>query len=121
MPRKRYPFTPPIPFALAPLTLYPQIKLNFTNIAFISSANTLKLSSIPFKSFTLISTLTLYPKIDMLKSKKAKSKKLEIKPTLTPLVKIVSYSIEFRIYLNKVKRITQAFLVNLLIRVRKTG
>ena len=121
MPRKRRPSTPPAPSAPAPPTPRPRIKLNLTNIASISFANTPKPSSIPSRSLTLISTLTLYPKIDMLKSKKAKSKKLEIKPTLTPLVKIVSYSIEFRIYLNKVKRITQAFLVNLLIRVRKTG
>jgi hypothetical protein len=59
----------------------------------------------------------------MPKSKKAKSKKLEIEltPTPTPPVKIVSCNIEFRIYLDEVKRITQAFLVNLLVRVRKTG
>ena len=75
------------------------------------------------KSFTLISTLMPCLKIDVPKSKKAKSKKLEIElmPMLMPLVKIVSCSIEFYIYLDKVKRITQAFLVNLLIRVRKTG
>jgi hypothetical protein len=125
MPRKRRPFTPLAPFTLAPLALHPQIKLNLTNIAFISSANTLKPSSIPSKSLTLISTLTPCPKIDMLKSKKAKSKKLEIELTLTltltPPVKIVSCNIEFRIYLNKVKRIMQAFFINLLIRVRKTG
>jgi hypothetical protein len=109
--RKRCPFIPLVPSILAPLAPRLQIKLNLTNIAFISFANTLKLSSIPSKSLTLISTLTPYLKIDVPKSKKAKSKKLEIEPTLTPtptlmpLVKIVSCSIEFRIYLDKVKRI----------------
>ena len=121
MPRKRRPFTPLAPFALAPLALRPRIKLNLTNIASISSANTPKPSSIPSKSLTLISTLTPCPKIDVPKSKKAKSKKLEIELTLTPPVKTISCSIEFRIYLDEVKRITQAFLVNLLVRVRKTG
>ena len=115
MPRKHRPSTPLAPFApLAPLILAPrlQIKLNFTT-------STPRLSSIPF-------ILTPCPKIDMLKSKKLKIGKLEIEltPTLTPPpppVKIVSCSIEFRIYLDEVKRITQAFLVNLLIRVRKTS
>jgi hypothetical protein len=65
------------------------------------------------------------PKIDVPKSKKAKSKKPEIEPTPTPTptppVKTVSCSIEFRIYLDEVERITQAFLINLLVEVRKTG
>ena len=111
MPRKRRPFAPLAPLTpapLAPLAPRPRIKLNLTDIASISSANTLR----PFKSLTLISTLTPCPKIDMLKTKK---------PKIEPPVKIVSYSIEFRIYLDKVKRITQAFLVNLPISVRKTG
>ena len=118
MPRKRRPFTPLAPLApLAPLTpstllLLLRIKLNLTSIAFILSANTLKLSYIPSKSLAIISTLTPCPKIDMLKSKK---------PKIEPLIKTVSYSIEFRIYLDEVKRITQAFLVNLLIKVRKTS
>ena len=121
--RKRRPSTPPTPFALAPPAPRPRIKLNLTNIASISSASTPKPSSIPSKSPTLIGILTPCPEIDVLKSKKAKSKKLEIEPTPTPTppVKTVSYSIEFRIYLDEVKRITQAFLVNLLVRVRKTG
>jgi hypothetical protein len=117
MPRKRRPFAPlaPLaPLALMPfaLLLLPRIKLNLTSIAFILFANTLKLSYIPFKSLAIISTLTPCLKIDILKSKK---------PKIEPLVKIVSYSIEFYIYLDEVKRITQAFLVNILIRVRKTS
>ena len=107
MPRKRRPSTPLAPLApLAPLTPLvpaprPRIKLNLT-------ANTLRLSNIPF---TFTSTLTPCPKIDMLKSKKLKIGKLEIELTLMltpplPPVKIVSYSIEFRIYLDEVKRIT---------------
>jgi hypothetical protein len=114
MPRKRRPSTPLTPLALTPSTLLllPQIKLNLTSIAFILSANTLKLSYIPSKSLAIISTLTPCPKIDVLKSKK---------PKIEPLVKIVSCSIKFRIYLDKVKRITQAFLVNLPIRVHKTS
>ena len=90
MPRKRRPFTPLAP---STLPLLPQIKLNLTSIAFISFANTPK----PSKSLTLISTLTPCPKIDVPKSKK---------PKIEPPVKIISYSIKFRIYLNKVKRIT---------------
>ena len=95
MPRKRRPFAPLAPLTpapLAPLAPRPRIKLNLTDIASISSANTLR----PFKSLTLISTLTPCPKIDMLKTKK---------PKIEPPVKIVSYSIEFCIYLDKVKRI----------------
>jgi hypothetical protein len=64
----------------------------------------------------------------MLKSKKLKIRKLEIELTLMPmlmplllLVKTISYSIEFYIYLDKVKRIMQAFLINLLVRVCKTS
>ena len=95
MPRKRRPFAP-----LAPLTpfalLLPRIKLNLTSIAFILSANTFKLSRTPSKSLTLISMLMPYFEIDMPKSKK---------PKIEPPVKIISYSIEFRIYLNKVKKI----------------
>ena len=111
MPRKRRPSTPlapPTPAPPAPPAPRPRIKLNLTDIASISSASTPR----PSKSLAIISTLTTYPKIDMPKSKK---------PKIEPLVKIVSYSIEFRIYLDKVKRITQAFLVNLPISVRKTG
>ena len=100
MPRKRRPFALP----LTPLTPsappLPRIKLNLTNIA-SSSTSTLR----PFKSLTFTSTLTPCLEIDMLKSKKAKIKKLKIKPLLLPLAKIISYSIKFRIYLNKVKRI----------------
>ena len=95
MPRKRRPFAPlapPTPAPPAPLAPRPRIKLNLTDIASISSANTLR----PFKSLTLISTLTPCPEIDMPKTKK---------PKIEPLVKIVSCSIEFRIYLDKVKRI----------------
>ena len=90
-----------MPFTLLLLLL--QIKLNFTNIAFILFINTFKL----FKSFTLINTLTPCFKIDVLKLKKAKIKKLEIKltPLPLPLAKIISYNIKFYIYLNKVKRI----------------
>ena len=112
MPRKRRPFAPLAP--LAPLAPPPQlrIKLNLTNIASISFANTLKPSRTPSKSLALISTLTPCPKIDVPKSKK---------PKIEPPVKIISCSIEFRIYLDEVKRITQAFLVNLLISVRKTS
>ena len=117
MPRKRRPFAP-----LAPLTpfalLLPQIKLNFTNIASLS-ASTLR----PFKSLTLTSTLTPCFEIDVPKSKKAKIKKLEIKltPLPLPLTKTISYSIKFCIYLNIVKSITQAFLINFPISVRKTS
>ena len=93
MPQKRCPFAPFTPFALLLLL---QIKLNLTNIASISFANTPKPSYTPFKSLALISTLTPCFKIDVPKSKK---------PKIEPPVKIVSYSIEFRIYLNKVKRI----------------
>jgi len=112
MPLKRYPFAPLTPLTPFALLLLLQIKLNLTSIAFILFANTLKPSRTPSKSLAIISTLTTYPKIDMPKSKK---------PKIEPLVKIVSCNIEFRIYLDEVKRITQAFLVNLLIRVRKTG
>ena len=115
MPRKRRPSTPPAPPAPptpSTLPLPPQIKLNFTSIASISSANTPKPSRTPSKSLAIINTLTPCPKIDMPKSKK---------PKIEPLVKIVSYNIEFRIYLDEVKRITQAFLVNLPIKVRKTS
>ena len=111
MPRKRRPSTPlapPIPAPPAPLALRPQIKLNLTDIASILSASTLR----PSKSLTLISTLTPCLKIDVLKSKK---------PKIKPLIKTISCSIEFYIYLDKVKEITQAFLVNLPIRIRKTG
>jgi hypothetical protein len=119
MPRKRCPFAPLAPLApLTPLVLAPRlrIKLNLTT-------NTLRPSNIPF---IFIFTLTPCPKIDVLKSKKPKIGKLEIKltPTLTPPlppVKTISYSIEFRIYLDEVKRIMQAFLINLLVRVCKTG
>ena len=96
MPQKRYPFAPLaplIPAPLTPLALRPRIKLNLTDIASILFASTLK----PSKSLTLISTLTPCPKIDVLKTKK---------PKIAPPVKIVSYSIEFCIYLDKVKRIT---------------
>ena len=95
MPRKRRPSTPLAPFTpfASPL---PRIKLNFTSIAFILFANTPKLSRTPSRSLTLISTLTPCPKIDILKSKK---------PKIEPPVKIVSYNIEFYIYLNEVKRI----------------
>jgi hypothetical protein len=99
MPRKRRPFTPLAPLApLTPFTLLLplQIKLNLTSIASILSANTPKPSRIPSKSLAIISTLTPCPKIDVPKSKKLK---------IEPLVKIVSYSIKFRIYLNEVKRI----------------
>ena len=109
--RKRRPFTPLaplIPAPLAPLAPRPQIKLNLTDIASILFASTLK----PSKSLTLISTLTPCPEIDMPKTKK---------PKIEPPVKTISCSIEFRIYLDEVKRITQAFLVNLPISVRKTG
>jgi hypothetical protein len=112
MPRKRRPFAPLAPLTPFTLLLLPRIKLNLTSIAFISFANTPKPSRTPFKSLAIISTLTPCPKIDMLKSKK---------PKIEPLIKTISYNIEFRIYLNKVKRITQAFLVNLLIRARKTS
>ena len=111
MPRKRRPSTPlapPIPAPPAPLALRPQIKLNLTDIASILSASTLR----PSKSLTLISTLTPCLKIDVPKTKK---------PKIEPPVKTVSCSIEFCIYLDKVKRITQAFLVNLPISVRKTS
>jgi len=50
----------------APLAPCPRIKLNLTNIASISSANTPKPSSIPSKSLTLISTLTPCPEIELL-------------------------------------------------------
>jgi hypothetical protein len=113
--QKRRPFIPLAPLApLMPFTLLLllQIKLNLISIAFILFANAFKLSCIPFKSFAIINMLTPCPKIDMLKSKKLK---------IEPLIKIISYNIEFYIYLNKVKRITQAFFVNLLIRVRKIG
>ena len=112
MPRKRRPFAPPTPLTPSALPLPPRIKLNLTSIASISFANTPKPSRTPSKSLAIINTLTPCPKIDMPKSKK---------PKIEPLVKIVSYNIEFRIYLDEVKRITQAFLVNLLIRVRKTS
>ena len=112
MPRKRRPFAPLAPLTPFALPLPPRIKLNLTSIASISSANTPKPSRTPSKSPAIISTLTPCPKIDMLKSKK---------PKIEPLIKTVSYSIEFRIYLDKVKRIMQAFLVNLPIRVRKTS
>ena len=119
MPRKHCPFTPLAPLAPPPpSTLQPRIKLGLTNISSILSTSTLKPSNIPSKPFSLTSC----PKIDIPKSKKAKIGKLEIEPTPPPLppAKIISYSIEFHIYLDKVKRITQAFLVNLLIRVYKT-
>ena len=111
MPQKRRPSAPPAPLTpapLAPLAPRPRIKLNLTDIASISSANTLR----PFKSLTLISTLTPCLEIDVPKTKK---------PKIEPPVKTISCSIEFRIYLDKVKRITQAFLVNLPISVRKTS
>jgi len=95
MPRKRRPSTPLTPLTPAPPippAPWLQIKLNLTDIASILFASTPR----PSKSLTLISTLMPCPKIDMLKTKK---------PKIEPLVKIVSYSIEFRIYLNKVKRI----------------
>ena len=112
MPRKRRPFAPLAPLTPSTLLLLPRIKLNLTSIAFISSANTLKPSRTPSKSLAIISTLTPCLEIDVPKSKK---------PKIEPLVKTISYSIKFRIYLDEVKKITQAFLVNLLIRVRKTG
>ena len=111
MPRKRYPFAPLVPLTpvpLAPLALRLQIKLNLTDIASILSASTPR----PSKSLTLISTPTPCPKIDVPKTKK---------PKIEPPVKIVSCSIEFRIYLDEVERITQAFLVDLPIGVRKTS
>jgi len=95
MPRKRYPFAPLVPLTpvpLAPLALRLQIKLNLTDIASILSASTPR----PSKSLTLISTLTPCPEIDVPKTKK---------PKIEPPVKIVSCSIEFRIYLDEVKRI----------------
>ena len=95
MPRKRRPSTPlapPTPAPLTPPAPRPQIKLNLTDIASISSANTPR----PSKSPTLISTLTPCLKIDVPKTKK---------PKIEPPVKTVSYSIKFRIYLDKVKRI----------------
>ena len=95
MPRKRRPsapLAPPIPAPPAPPAPRPRIKLNLTDIAFILSASTLK----PSKSLTLISTLTPCPEIDVPKTKK---------PKIEPPVKTVSYSIEFYIYLDEVKRI----------------
>ena len=95
MPRKRRPSTPLAPLTpalLAPLALRPRIKLNLTDIASISFASTPR----PSKSLTLISTLTPCLKIDVPKTKK---------PKIEPPVKTVSYSIEFRIYLDEVKRI----------------
>jgi hypothetical protein len=114
MPRKRRPFAPLTPLTPTPSTLLllPRIKLNLTSIAFILFANTPKPSYIPSRSLAIIGTLTPCFEIDVPKSKK---------PKIEPLVKIVSCSIEFRIYLDEVKRITQAFLVDLLVGVRKTG
>ena len=66
MPRKRRPSTPPAPSTLAPPAPRPRIKLNLTNIASISFANTPKPSSIPSRSLTIIGTFTPCPEIELL-------------------------------------------------------